>query len=47
VVAASGVAAVTNIESYDMPPAKTGVKLFTAEQLDELVSALHNEAKVI
>jgi electron transfer flavoprotein beta subunit len=47
VVATSGVAAVTNIESYDMPPAKTGVKLFTAEQLDELVSALHSEAKVI
>lgn len=47
VVAASGVAAVTNIESYDMPPAKTGVKLFSAEQIDDLVAALHNEAKVI
>ncbi len=47
VVAASGVAALTTIEFYDMPPAKTGVKLFTADQLDELVSALHNEAKVI
>ncbi len=47
VVAASGVDALTTIEFYDMPPAKTGVKLFTADQLDELVSALHNEAKVI
>jgi electron transfer flavoprotein beta subunit len=47
VVAPSGVAAVTEIASYDLPPAKTGVKMFTTENLDELVNALHNEAKVI
>jgi len=47
VVAASGAAAVTSIESYDLPPAKTGVKMYTPENLDELVQALHNEAKVI
>ncbi len=32
---------------YDLPPAKTGVKMFTPEQTDELVKALHAEAKVI
>lgn len=39
--------ALTEIVSYDTPPAKTGVKLFTIEQVDDLVAALHNEAKVI
>ncbi|MCC6186359.1 MAG: electron transfer flavoprotein subunit beta/FixA family protein [Chitinophagaceae bacterium] len=47
VVAATGIAALTNIVSYEMPPAKTGVKMFTVDQMDELVAALHNEAKVI
>lgn len=39
--------ALTEIVSYEMPPAKTGVKLFSVDQMDELVAALHNEAKVI
>ena len=47
VVASSAVASVSNIVSYDMPPAKSGVKMFTADNLDALVNALHNEAKVI
>ncbi|RYZ54621.1 MAG: electron transfer flavoprotein beta subunit/FixA family protein [Sphingobacteriales bacterium] len=47
VVAAAGVSPVSKIDSYEMPPAKTGVKMFTSENLDELVQALHNEAKVI
>jgi len=47
VVAAADVAPLSQIVSYEMPPAKTGVKLFTIDQLDELVAALHNEAKVI
>jgi electron transfer flavoprotein beta subunit len=47
VVAAAEVAPMTQIVGYEMPPAKTGVKLFTIDQLDELVAALHNEAKVI
>lgn len=47
VVAATGVNSLSNIVSYDMPPAKTGVKMFTEDNLDELVNALHTEAKVI
>lgn len=47
VIAASGVAALSHVASYEMPPAKTGVKMFTEDNLDELVNALHSEAKVI
>lgn len=47
VIAPAAVASVSNIVSYDMPPAKSGVKMFTADNLDALVNALHNEAKVI
>ena len=47
VLAATEVASLSEIVSYEMPPAKTGVKMFTIDQLDELVAALHNEAKVI
>lgn len=47
VVADTGAQALTKIASYEMPPAKTGVKLFAEDQLDSLVQALHNEAKVI
>jgi electron transfer flavoprotein beta subunit len=47
VVPAAGVEALTSIVSYDLPPAKTGVKMYTPENLEELVSALHSEAKVI
>lgn len=47
VVPAAAVEALTSIVSYDLPPAKTGVKMFAAENVDELVSALHSDAKVI
>jgi electron transfer flavoprotein beta subunit len=47
VLAATDVASLSEIVSYEMPPAKTGVKMYTIDQLDELVGALHNEAKVI
>lgn len=47
VVPATAVEALTEVASYEMPPAKSGVKLFTIDQVDELVAALHNEAKVI
>lgn len=47
VVAAAAVSALSQIVSYEMPPAKTGVKMFNIDQMDELVAALHNEAKVI
>jgi electron transfer flavoprotein beta subunit len=32
---------------YEMPPAKTAVKLIPAEHPEQLVEALHNEARVI
>jgi len=47
VVEPAAVNALTEIVAYDLPPAKTGVKLFTIDQMDELVEALHNDAKVI
>ena len=47
VVPAADVQSLTAIVSYELPPAKTGVKMFTTEQMDELVNALHNDAKVI
>jgi len=37
----------TSIVSYDLPPAKAGVKLVSAEHPEELVRLLHEEAKVI
>lgn len=47
VVPSSGAAALTSVSKYEMPPAKQGVRMFTADQMDELVAALHNEAKVL
>jgi electron transfer flavoprotein beta subunit len=47
VVAPAAISALSSIVSYEMPPAKTGVKMITADNMDELVSLLHNEAKVI
>lgn len=47
VVAPSGAASLSNVASYEMPAAKTGVKMISADNLDELVNLLHTEAKVI
>ncbi len=47
VVEPAAVNNLTEIVAYEMPPAKTGVKMFNADQMDELVEALHSEAKVI
>ena len=38
--------ALTSIESFELPPAKAGVKLVSADQPEELVRLLHEEAKV-
>ena len=38
---------VSTVAYYELPPAKSGVKLIAADQMDELVSLLHAEAKVI
>ena len=37
----------TTISSFEMPPAKAGVKLVSADTPEELVRLLHEEAKVI
>jgi len=37
----------TEVVSYELPPAKTACKMVDAEDMDELISLLHNEAKVI
>ena len=47
VVAPANIAPLSNIVSYEMPPAKSGVKMIAADNMDELVSLLHSEAKVI
>ncbi len=39
--------AYTSIASFDLPPAKAGVKLVPAENAEELVRLLHEEARVI
>ena len=39
--------ATTKISSYELPPAKSAVKLVDPENMDELVRLLHEEAKVI
>jgi electron transfer flavoprotein beta subunit len=37
----------TSIVSFELPPAKVGVKLVSPENPAELVRLLHEEAKVI
>lgn len=39
--------ALTNIVSYELPPAKAGVKLVSPDNVAELVRLLHEEAKLI
>lgn len=47
VVAAQDCDTLTQIVSYDLPTQKTGVKMIDADNMDELVRLLHEEAKVI
>jgi electron transfer flavoprotein beta subunit len=37
----------TSVVSFELPPAKAGVKLVAADNVDELVRLLHEEAKAI
>ncbi|MBS1746409.1 MAG: electron transfer flavoprotein subunit beta/FixA family protein [Bacteroidetes bacterium] len=39
--------ALTHVESFELPPQKAGVKLVAADNVEELVRLLHEEAKVI
>ncbi|WP_428329792.1 electron transfer flavoprotein subunit beta/FixA family protein [Mucilaginibacter sp.] len=47
VVAPAAAEPLTAILSYELPPAKAGVKLVSADDMDALVALLHSEAKVI
>jgi len=47
VVEPIAIEALTNVVSYELPPAKAGVKLVAADNVAELVRLLHEEAKVI
>jgi electron transfer flavoprotein beta subunit len=47
VVEAVAAEPMTEIISFELPPAKKGVKMVSAEQPEELVRLLHEEAKVI
>jgi electron transfer flavoprotein beta subunit len=47
VVPAYSVEELTSYVSYDLPPAKSACKIISADNMDELVQLLHNEAKVI
>ena len=39
--------ALTEFESFELPPAKAACKMVDAENVKELVDLLHDEAKVI
>ena len=47
VVPASEVTNATLIKGFTLPPAKSGCKYVDAENAEELVNLLHNEAKAI
>ena len=47
VVEAAAVDTLTHVASYELPPAKAGVKLVAADNVAELVRLLHEEAKAI
>jgi electron transfer flavoprotein beta subunit len=47
VITPAAITAVTSILSYEMPPAKAGIKMVRPDNMDELVALLHTEAKVI
>ena len=40
------IATLTSIASFELPPPKAGVKLVPADQPEELVRLLHEEAKL-
>ncbi len=47
VIPSSGVTSKTQIVAMELPPARASVKMIDPENMDELVSLLHSEAKVI
>jgi electron transfer flavoprotein beta subunit len=47
VIAPAAISSLSSIVAYEMPPVKSGVRMISAENMDELVQLLHAEAKVI
>jgi electron transfer flavoprotein beta subunit len=47
VIAPVAVDALTSVVSFELPPAKAGVKMISPDNMEELVKLLHEEAKVI
>jgi electron transfer flavoprotein beta subunit len=47
VIEPAAIDALTNVVSYELPPPKAGVRLIPADNVQELVRLLHEEAKVI
>jgi electron transfer flavoprotein beta subunit len=47
VVDAAALDSLTEIVSFELPPAKKGVRMVSADNAEELVTLLHEEAKVI
>ena len=47
IVEATDTTTLTEVNDYELPPAKQGVKMIEADQVSELVSLLKNEAKVL
>jgi electron transfer flavoprotein beta subunit len=47
VVEAAAAESLTEIISFELPPAKKGVKMIPADNAEELIRLLHDEAKVI
>lgn len=47
VVEPAAIDALTSVVNYELPPPKSGVKLIPADNVQELVRLLHEEAKVI
>lgn len=47
VIAAQGIQGLTKDESFDKPEAKSDITMIPADQLDQLINHLHNDAKVI
>jgi electron transfer flavoprotein beta subunit len=47
VVEAVAAESLTEIITFELPPAKKGVKMIPADNAEELIRLLHDEAKVI
>ncbi len=47
VVTPKGIAPLTTVVKYELPPAKSACKMIAAENAEQLIELLHNEAKII